>query len=190
METTPEPADGIREIVDADVLKAFTHPLRNRLFDLLAVDGPATVSTLAERAGVAIGSVSHHLGILARAGLVVEAPELARDAREHWWKRAQRGIRWSSSNLADPAARTIADSLEAQMLQDQHDAARQWLDERDARPEWAEVAFAHQSRLWLSPDELAELDEAIVELVRSYAGRDHDGREAVLLWARAFPNRP
>lgn len=189
MEHTEEP-DGIRDIVDADVLKAFTHPLRNRLYDLLSVDGPATVSMLAEKAGVAIGSASHHLGILARAGLVAPAPELARDAREHWWQRAQRGIRWSSTGLTDPAARAVADSLEAQMLREQHDRARRWLDERDARPEWSEVAFAHQSRLWLSPAELAELDEAIAALVGSYAGRDHEGREAVLLWARAFPNRP
>ncbi|HEY1104565.1 MAG TPA: helix-turn-helix domain-containing protein, partial [Agromyces sp.] len=66
MTTEPDP-DGIRDIVEVDVLKAFTHPLRNRLYDLLAIDGPATVSMLAEKAGVAIGSVSHHLGILARA---------------------------------------------------------------------------------------------------------------------------
>jgi len=189
MTTEPDP-DGIRDIVEVDVLKAFTHPLRNRLYDLLAIDGPATVSMLAEKAGVAIGSVSHHLGILARAGLIVEAPELARDAREHWWQRAQRGIRWSSTGFTDPAARTVADSIEQQMLSQQRDQARQWLDERDDRPEWAAVAFAHQSRLWLTPAEMTELGEAIEQVLRSFAGRDPEGREAVLAMARAFPNRP
>lgn len=189
MEPIKEP-DGIRDIVDVDVLKAFTHPLRNRLYDLLSVDGPATVSMLAEKAGVAIGSVSHHLGILARAGLVVEAPELARDAREHWWQRAQRGIRWSSTGFSDPAARVVADSIEEQMLEQQHAQARQWLAERDDRPEWAEVAFAHQSRLWLTPEEATDLGEALEAVLSSFSGRDREGREAVLVWARAFPNRP
>lgn len=190
MDTPRDPDDGIRDIVDADVLKAFTNPLRSRLYEMLALDGPATVGMLAERAGAAVGSVSHHLGILARAGLIVEAPELARDAREHWWQRAQRGIRWSSNGLADAAGREIADSLEAQMLDQQHAQARAWLAERDERPGWADVAFAHQSRLWLDQAELAELGQAIADVLREFADRDPEGREAVLVWARAFPNRP
>lgn len=189
MNSAPEP-DGIRDIVEVDVLKAFTHPLRNRLYELLSLDGPATVSMLAESAGAAVGSVSHHLGILARAGLIVEAPELARDAREHWWQRAQRGIRWSSTGFADPAGHAIADSIEEQMLDEQRTRARRWLAERDDRTEWADVAFAHQTRLWLTPEELTELGEAIVTVVRSFSGREREGREAVLLWARAFPDRP
>ena len=76
------------------------------------------------------------------------------------------------------------------MLEQQHAQARQWLAERDDRPEWAEVAFAHQSRLWLTPAETIEFGEALEAVFRSFAGRDPEGREAVLAWARAFPNRP
>lgn len=32
--------------------------------------------------------------ILAEAGLVTEAPELARDRRERWWQRVPGNLRW------------------------------------------------------------------------------------------------
>ena len=35
--------------------------------------------------GSAVGNVSHHVRVLADAGLLVEARELARDRRERWW---------------------------------------------------------------------------------------------------------
>ena len=44
-----------------------------RLMDALAVHGPSTTSTLATTLGLATGSVSHHLKVLAEAGLVAPA---------------------------------------------------------------------------------------------------------------------
>ena len=69
-------------MTDARVLTAMAHPLRRRLLDVLRVHGPGTASVLAERTAQAVGNVSHHMRILAEAGLVEEAPELARDRRE------------------------------------------------------------------------------------------------------------
>ena len=67
------------DIKDAAVLKAIAHPLRRRLLDVLRVDGPSMPSVLARATGQAVANVSHHLRVLAEAGLIEEAPELARN---------------------------------------------------------------------------------------------------------------
>ena len=89
------------------VLAALAHPFRRRLMDVLKVDGPSTAAcSPAHRPGV--GNVSHHLKVLAAAGLVEEAPELARDRRERWW-RLVTGVSAGPPLDADPAARTVAE---------------------------------------------------------------------------------
>ena len=69
---------------------ALAHPLRFRLFELL-VEGPSTASRLARELGEWSGSTSYHLRRLARAGAIVEAPELG-TRRERWWRRRERLI--------------------------------------------------------------------------------------------------
>src|ERR1700759_949862 len=100
--------DDVRTIRDASALAALAHPFRARILDALAVDGPSTASALAQRTGQAIGSASHHLKVLAAAGLVEEAPELARDRRERWWRLVSVGWRWSRSDVVDDAAALTA----------------------------------------------------------------------------------
>ena len=84
--TRPE----VRTLRDAAPLAALAHPFRSRIMDALKVDGPSTASMLAARTGQAVGNASHHLKVLAAAGLVEEAPELARDRRERWWRLVER----------------------------------------------------------------------------------------------------
>jgi DNA-binding transcriptional ArsR family regulator len=100
-----------RTITDSRVLAAMAHPLRRRLLDALKVDGPSTASMLANRTGQAIGNVSHHMKVLAQAALVEEAPQLARDRRERWWRLSDTSRRWSSTSFDDdPAAAAVADA--------------------------------------------------------------------------------
>ena len=81
----------VRTLRDAAPLAALAHPFRARMMDALKVDGPSTASMLAARTGQAVGNASHHLKVLAAAGLVEEAPELARDRRERWWRLVSTG---------------------------------------------------------------------------------------------------
>src|SRR4029453_1967056 len=90
----------VQTLTDAKALAAMANPFRSRILDALAVDGPSTASALAQRTGQAVGSASHHLKVLAEAGLVVEAPELARDRRERWWRLVAPSTRWSRAEFA------------------------------------------------------------------------------------------
>jgi DNA-binding transcriptional ArsR family regulator len=189
------PARDIRTITEAAVLSALAHPFRSRLLDALKVDGPSTASSLSRRTGQAVGSVSHHLKVLSDVGLVEEAPELARDRRERWWRLVSQGLRWSRSDLAgDPVAVEAGAAAESMGFSRQVERTRDWLDNREAAVEWGDAAFATQNWLTLTPGELHELGDEIVKLLMRWAERptadDGHEREPVLVFARGFPSQP
>ena len=67
------------------MLKAYTHPLRRKILRLLARRHHMRAADIAAELEVAANSVSFHLRTLADAGLIVEAPEHARDRRDRVW---------------------------------------------------------------------------------------------------------
>lgn len=82
----------------AGVLKALAEPTRLRLISLIAahgVDGQACVCDLTEPVGLSQPTVSHHLKVLADAGLIV---------------REQRG-KWAYYSLVPGALEAIAGAL-------------------------------------------------------------------------------
>jgi DNA-binding transcriptional ArsR family regulator len=185
----------VRVITEAKALSALANPYRTRLVDALKVDGPSTASALAKRTGQAVGSVSHHLKVLAEAKLVEEAPELAKDRRERWWRLTSPGTRWSRSEFADDAAAVnAAVAAENLALALQFQRARDWQDNYEAAGEWDDASFATQQWLKLTPDELRQLSRELVELILDWSRRDvpDDGqeREPVFLFARGFPAQP
>jgi hypothetical protein len=158
---------------------------------------------LAERTGLAVGSISHHMRVMATAGLVEEAPELARDGRERWWRRAARSITWGRSTLPqDAESQRQAVAAEEFMLARQVERARTWLERSEANEEWGRAELSTDSWLRLTPDELGELTDELNALVgrwkeRGKAGEaagdvaaDAQEREHVFLFARAFPSQP
>ena len=191
--TQPDPA--VQTITDAKALAAMANPVRSRILDVLAVDGPSTASALAKRIDQAVGSASHHLKVLSQAGLVEEAPELATDRRERWWRLVKVGQRWSRSEFAhDAGALTAALAAETLVLQRQFERSRDWLAGSDTDNEWDVAAFATQTWLRLSPAELSEFSAELIELTRRWQRRDvpDDGAERtdVFVFARGFPAQP
>ncbi|GAB2452857.1 ArsR/SmtB family transcription factor [Xylanimonas ulmi] len=80
-------ADTMR-VTTPEALRALAHPLRVKILLQLERDGHGRASDVAKALGEPPNSVSFHLRTLARAGLVVEAPELARDRRDRVWRNA------------------------------------------------------------------------------------------------------
>jgi len=189
------PRSEIRRLTEAKALAALAHPFRARMMDALKVDGPSTASALAKRTGQAVGSASHHLKVLAEAELVVEAPELAKDRRERWWRLAAPGTRWSRQEFADDtAAVAAAHAAEALALQRQIERTREWMSNSESDPVWDDAAFATQHWLRLSPEELLQVAEDVIEVLMKWSDRpppdDGVDREPVFLFARAFPAQP
>ena len=186
----------IRQVTDSRVLAAMAHPLRRRLLNLLKVDGPSTASVLSERTGQAVGNISHHLRSLAAAGLIEEAPELARDRRERWWRRTPGAVRWTSADFAgDEAAEAVALAAESLNLDTQLGFLRAWAavpDEERAR--WPNGPVAVNSWLRMDDGELAEFSAELLALIRRWADRElpEDGRDRdpVFFFAHGIPAQP
>jgi DNA-binding transcriptional ArsR family regulator len=189
--------DSVREITSSRVLRALSHPTRRRLLDALAVDGPSTVSGLAERLDEAVGNVSHHLKVMHEAGLVIEAPEHARDQRERWWQRAATGFRWSETAFAtSESSAAVADAASLLNLEHQLGKVRAWMARSETvDPAWRDAAFSTDFWLQLTPEELAELSRDFAELAERWQARTRDGGAAgdttpVFVFARGMPASP
>jgi DNA-binding transcriptional ArsR family regulator len=185
----------VPKVTDSRVLAAMSHPLRRRLMDVLKVYGPATASALADRTDQAVANISHHLKVLGAAGLIVEAPELAKDRRERWWRLVAPTFRWVAGDFDDdPARQVVADAAASLNLDRQVGLVRAWYAVREERPAWNGAAFSVDKWLHLTPGELNELEEEILALLDRWEQRDPPGdgqaREPVLLFAHGVPARP
>jgi DNA-binding transcriptional ArsR family regulator len=186
----------VRQVTDARVLAALAHPLRRRLMDVLKVDGPSTVSMLAERTGQAVANVSHHLKVLGGAELIEEAPDLARDRRERWWRLVSPALRWSSADFDDdPATQAVATAAASLNLERQVSLVRAWHAAGGAeRAAWEDSPFSSDKWLHLTPAELAELSRQIIGLFDEWSRREipDDGqrREPVFVFAHGIPAQP
>jgi len=198
-----------RRLHDPEVLKAFAQPFRQRLYRLLAQVGPATVGMLAKHLGGADpGLVSYHLRELARRGFVEDAPELARDRRERWWRLVPGPTTWSWRDFTTPEGRAIASTAKTQMVIDEFERLRHYEQTRETWDEsWQEAAVSSDSFLYLSPAELSQLSAEIQEMVVRWAAHSRQaradehaaggesaaeasGRQPVFLFLHAFPDRP
>lgn len=70
------------------MLKAIANPLRRQILDTLSAMETARAADLAQTLGIAANKVSFHLRELAKAEMIIEVPELARDKRDRVWKPA------------------------------------------------------------------------------------------------------
>ena len=67
-------------------LKALSNPIRREILTMLEMRRNARGTDLAEALNIPSNKVSFHLRVLAEAGLIEEAPELARDRRDRVWR--------------------------------------------------------------------------------------------------------
>ncbi|MFC7548567.1 ArsR/SmtB family transcription factor [Plantactinospora sp. GCM10030261] len=186
----------VRQITDSRVLAALSHPLRRRLMDVMKVYGPSTASMLAERTGQAVANVSHHLKVLAGCELVVEAPELARDRRERWWRLGQPGLSWNNRDFdGDPVSHAVAEAARSINLDRHIGMVRAWYGAGEAEQvAWGNSTFSTDQWLRLTPEELTELNREVIDLLDRWKRRDipDDGRtrEPVFVFAYGVPAKP
>ena len=112
--------------VDAAALKALAHPLRVRLYDLLADEGPATASQLAARLGESSGTTSYHLRQLAKHGFIVEDEERG-NRRDRWWRSRPGGISLEGWRyLGDPQTAEDMHLVKGEILRSYTVALERW----------------------------------------------------------------
>jgi DNA-binding transcriptional ArsR family regulator len=189
---------GPRVRATVEQVAASGHPVRRRLLEVLGVDGPATASQLSERTGQHVGNVSHHLKMLARAGLVEEVPELARDRRERWWRHVPISLSWSLADVrGDAVGEAVAVAAEHENLDHHSERVRAWFAARDGSDgydeTWTRAAFSTETWAWATPDEWDGLGEALNAVLAEFHAAHREpapGRESCFVFAHGVPSRP
>jgi DNA-binding transcriptional ArsR family regulator len=177
-------------VLDAASLKALAHPIRVQLLGLLRQDGPSTATALGARLEESSGTTSYHLRQLAAVSLVVE-DETRGNARERWWRAAQDSTELRADDWTeDPAVKPALDAYMSAVLTSYAARAQAFLDEADTWPKrWARVADMSDYGLSLTAAELARLNEAVHELLRTYQREPRKGDSPVVFQFQSFPRR-
>ncbi|MFC1430263.1 ArsR/SmtB family transcription factor [Streptacidiphilus sp. N1-3] len=178
------------------------HPLRSALLDLLAELGTVTSTEAAARLGQSSGLCSFHLRQLARYGRIEEVPQAGGRARP-WRLRPAPGAPGSDADTAGGAGG--AGSLPGSPAEEgfgelarglEDESHQRWLAQRDqAPPEWRrDEAFS--AVVYLTPDELTAVADAVRQTLAHYLPREHepsarpaDARPVALI-TRLFPLLP
>ncbi|HET8561772.1 MAG TPA: helix-turn-helix domain-containing protein [Marmoricola sp.] len=161
-----------RRLSDPRDLRALAHPVRIALIEQLVLHGAQTASQLADRIDETPANCSWHLRKLAEHGFVEEAG--GGRGRERPWQATSIGMSWGDDEES-AESRVAGDALTSMMIEREvvrASEARTRL--RGDAPEWLAGAFADQTMLWLTADELAEVDRMIQELFAGKLERHED----------------
>lgn len=174
--------------VDAQILRALSHPLRVELLEILQKHGPATATDLARRSGESSGTTSWHLRQLAAVGLVIEDADRG-TKRERWWQAVHRSTRMRMADfVADPE---MADALTTHMhaaVEQRYRAEAHFVSHVVDLPErWRDRTALEDDLLFLEPDEAARLTVEIDEVLARYRRPATESSEPVIVHWAAFP---
>lgn len=185
-----------RRLTDPRDLKAVAHPLRLAMLEALTLHGPMTATELGERVGASASNCSWHLRKLAEHGFVTEAG--GGTGRQRPWQSAHTGMQWDDPEPGADVEASLAGTALTRTLLDREMA--RLLAAVDRRPhddqEWRDATSITQSAMWLTADELAEVNTAVTELLmRNRERLEHpelrpDGARlcAFMAWGVPYPD--
>jgi DNA-binding transcriptional ArsR family regulator len=180
------------ELTDPRALRALAHPIRLELMGLLRRGGPLTATQAGEKIGESAASCSFHLRQLAKYGLVEEAG--GGRGRERPWQATALSTEWAShgeDEETDAAGALLTRLVVERYMRN----AIAWLERRDREdPQWIEAAPISDALIYMTVEELRELDENIRALLEPYLRRLESseppaaGARPVNVIALAFPH--
>jgi DNA-binding transcriptional ArsR family regulator len=188
----PQPDPSTIKLSDPKAMRALAHPLRLKLLAELRVRGPQSVGMLCEIVDEAPGSVSYHIGKLAQFGFVEEAPELARDRRERWWRASHHHTQTSASeDLDDPERRLASSELRRTWARRLNETYEAYLEQEPTLdPDWVKASTTGDEFLHLTLDQMRELKAEVNDLVLRWRAKGADvpqeGTETAILTYQLF----
>ncbi|UJP11213.1 helix-turn-helix domain-containing protein [Microbacterium sp. KUDC0406] len=173
---------------EISVITAISHPLRRRIIDRLLLHGPTQVGTFARTLDAQVGSISHHLRMLQKAGVIEQVEDPDGDRRTSWWQLTRRSFSWSSEDYESPADALLAREAQRANVRNQLDRLQRWYRVSPSS-EW--TGFNTDTLGWATQDELLDLQARLAGMLddwRSGIDRD-DGQERrpVYFFAHGFP---
>jgi len=155
----------LRKITDAQTMRALAHPVRIALIEELSLGGPMTATEVGEHIGESPTTCSFHLRQLAKYGFVEEAGGGKGRARP--WRMTSIGMSFSPTH-DDPDAEIAATALSRVLRERQLARYETWLQTKAAYPRrWREAADESEWGAYLTAEELEQLNDELVAMLRS-----------------------
>jgi len=180
-------------ISDPQVMRALAHPARLAIMEHLSSTGASVTATeCAEVTGLSPSATSYHLRALAKSGLIQEAPSQG-DARERRWQATFQSWNVDVGRSANPEARAAEATLIDATLARDVERVRDWVRRAPDEPkEWYDAMMWNESVLLLTAEELSELNQAVLALLRPYRRRNRvvdppAGSRTVVVEYRGIP---
>ena len=194
--TSPETPYG-RRITDPGALRALAHAGRYAILERLQADGPATATECAQVAGLSPSACSYHLRLLAKYGFVEPDDSRNRDGRERVWRAAITSWLNDPEPDADPHEVQAIDSTLSRVMMASSDAkVLEFVDRGAAEREWRDAALFSHSTVVATVEELRELGDAMMALLRPLMKTNRplaeapDGARQVHVAIRMAPRTP
>ena len=152
-------------VTDPAMLRALAHPLRQRIMWELAARDHLRAADLAKITGEPANSLSFHLRSLAKAGLIEEKPEEARDSRDRVWTMThQEGIYFPDT-----------DAVTNPILPERLDWIRSIIDESRPRDP-AAARLQYMAAAVLTREEAQQMSADVTDVFEKW--REHGARAA------------
>ena len=176
-----------RRRATTEQVRAMIHPVRWRIVETLERRGPLTSTLVGEALGLSTGVTSYHLRLLADAGVISEAPELAK-GRERWWRSAEPKM-YIATDAETPDERAFKAAARLFHLERDEETLRRFMfGVQSLSPEWQDAAFTGSWVVELTADEVFELGMRFLELVDELRNRPAgDEARDVVVTLRALP---
>lgn len=180
------------ELTDPRALRALAHPLRLTLLGLLRREGPLTATQAGKLVSESPASCSFHLRQLAKHALVEEAG--GGRGRERPWHATAQFTAWPAV-AREPELAAAAQLFERMVAERYLQRVLGWIERRaEEPPEWQDAAVFGDAMLYLTVEELAELDRELEAIVDRYHARTEnrelrpEGARRVDFIRLAFPS--
>jgi len=168
LESTSTPAHGQRRrlLDDPLAIRALAHPLRIQLQTIVGRAGRITAAAAARELGISQALASHHLRQLAKYGFVEQVE--GDDNRARPWRLVSTSHSWRGADKTPEgaAAATVLEQVFAEQ------ALTQFMDWQERRSRWPKAWRDHtgidQSTVYLTQQEVADLEQSIDELIGHY----------------------
>ena len=152
------------KLSDPRMLRGIAHPMRGRILDEMEAGGPMRAADIAERLDIPANQASFHLRQLAKYGLVVEAPEHARD--RVWRAAHEAGL---SVNLEELAQEQGGKAAVAVFRKTWLASAHDMIDRADRPSKIKDAMVAvSQTALRLTKADAKTFTEELTELVEEW----------------------